>query len=65
MSMYLNFEPDYWYKGAAIKRAGRHHKNGGWIVYFEDGMRTYSIIKIYVSTLKQARQKIDELNAKY
>lgn len=59
--MYLNIEPDYWYKGSAIAKF--HGKsNIGWIVYFEDGMRTYSVIEVYASTLKQARQIINRLN---
>ena len=60
MGMYLNFEPDYWYKGAAIAKYHGDSKKG-WIIYFEDGMRTYSVLEIYASTLREAKNTISRL----
>lgn len=60
MSMHLDFEPDYWYKDTPIARYHGDHKKG-WMVYWEDGMRTYSVMQYYASTLKQAKQVINTL----
>lgn len=58
--MYLNFEPDYWYKDSAIKK-----ENKGYTVYFEDGVKTYSVLTYKVNTLKEAKEKINYLINKY
>ena len=58
MSMYLDFEPDYWYKGHAIARF-HNKKNNGWLIYFEDSIKTYGVFSIYASTLKGAKNKIN------
>lgn len=63
MSMHLEFEPHSWYRGAAIEKTA--HKSGWfWTAYIEDGMRTYSIIEVTASTLKELKQKITKYRSK-
>ena len=64
MSMYLEFEPKYWYMGFAIKDYGKlTGDNSGnargyrWEAYTDDG-NTYSIVELEADTLKELKSLI-------